>query len=161
MRLVNTKTRTNAALVSSFVIALSSSGCAISPTVPKLRAISSEEKLMYAKLAIDAAREAGVPHDEFVKIIAHESAFRPDVRGAHGEYGLGQIKCETARGVGFTGDCSQLLHGIINLKYSARYYAIARKKCGNFEGALYLYNAGTASDCAGRNEYVRKVSALR
>jgi len=142
------------------VIALSSSGCAIAPTVPKLRAISAEEKMAYAKLAVDAAREVGVPHDEFVKIIAHESGFRPDVRGAHGEYGLGQIKCETARGVGFTGNCSQLLIGSINLKYSARYYAIARKKCGTFEGALYLYNAGTASSCAGRNEYVRKVSSL-
>ena len=160
MRLANTKTRTSAALVSSFAIALLSSACAIAPTVPKLRAISSEEKMAYAKLAVDAAREAGVPHDEFVKIIAHESGFRPDVRGAHGEYGLGQIKCPTARSVGFTGDCSQLLIGHINLKYSARYYAIARQKCGNFQGALYLYNAGTGGSCAGRNEYVWKVSSL-
>jgi len=127
----------------------------------QLRSITTEEKAMYALMAAKAAQKVGVPHEEFVRIIAHESGFKPWVRGAAGEYGLGQIKCATARSVGFTGDCSGLLVAETNLKYSARYYAIARQKCGNFEGALYLYNAGTASDCAGRNEYVRKVSALQ
>lgn len=161
MYLVNTKIRKNVALASCCVIAALSNACSGNVGTVQLRSITSEEKAMYALMAAKAAQEAGVPQEEFVRIIAHESGFKPWIRGAAGEYGLGQIKCTTARSVGFTGDCNGLLVAAANLKYSARYYAIARKKCGNFEDALYLYNAGTASDCAGRNEYVRKVSALQ
>lgn len=161
MRLVNTRIHKSAALASCCAIAFLSSACSVNVGTVQLRSITTEEKAMYALMAAKAAQEVGVPQKEFVRIIAHESGFKPWVRGAAGEYGLGQIKCATARSVGFTGDCSGLLVAETNLKYSARYYAIARQKCGNFEGALYLYNAGTASDCAGRNEYVRKVSALQ
>lgn len=140
------------------MIAVSLSGCAVNTQLPPFRNTSTAEKAVYVIMTNSAANEAGIPYEEFVRIIAVESSFNPTIRGAHGEYGLGQIKCETARSVGFTGDCANLFDATTNLRYSARYYAIARKKCGTFAGAVYLYNAGVGASCSGRNDYVERVT---
>jgi soluble lytic murein transglycosylase-like protein len=44
-----------------------------------------------------------------------------DRRGRAGEWGLGQIKCPTARKVGFAGSCGQLADAAINLRYAMAY----------------------------------------
>jgi soluble lytic murein transglycosylase-like protein len=76
-------------------------------------------------------------------IVHVESNGRPWVTGRHGEIGLMQIKCSTARSVGFRGDCRNLYSAAVNLKYGAAYLAIAVKRAGgNVCHAASLYNMG-------------------
>lgn len=92
-------------------------------------------------------------------IVKVESNYNPRVRGRHGEYGLGQIKCPTARSVGFKGECDQLFDPETNLEYSMRYLVKAlRKSNGNECHAATLYNAGLDRK-PGNSAYCRKVMA--
>ena len=76
-------------------------------------------------------------------IIKVESNYNPRMRGRHGEYGLGQIKCGTAKGVGFKGHCDQLYDPETNLEYSFRYLKKALERVdGNQCFAASLYNTG-------------------
>lgn len=79
-------------------------------------------------------------------IVKVESNFNPRLRGSAGEYGLGQIKCGTARDVGFKGKCSQLYDPETNLEYSFRYMKVALEKAdGNLCHAATLYNQGVGN----------------
>lgn len=85
----------------------------------------------------------GVPRNIAHAVIRMESGYRPHLRGAAGEYGLGQIMCQTVRGEGFRGDCSQLLDPETNLNFSMSYLAKALAKGGgNLCVGLTFYNAG-------------------
>lgn len=76
-------------------------------------------------------------------IIKVESNYNPRMRGRHGEYGLGQIKCGTAKGVGFKGYCDQLYDPETNLEYSIRYLKKAlERNNGNECFAAAQYNTG-------------------
>ena len=76
-------------------------------------------------------------------IIKVESNYNPRMRGRHGEYGLGQIKCQTAKSVGFKGYCDQLYDPETNLEYSLRYLKKALERVnGNQCYAASLYNTG-------------------
>lgn len=80
------------------------------------------------------------------QIIHYESRGNPKARGKAGEYGLMQIKCQTARGVGFKGKCSRLLIPEVNIKYGTLYYKLALKRArGNVCHALTLYNRGVGA----------------
>lgn len=48
------------------------------------------------------ARAAGVPVSTALAVVHQESGFRPHVTGGAGEIGLMQLKCQTARGMGFS-----------------------------------------------------------
>lgn len=101
----------------------------------------------------------GVPRNIAHAVIRMESGYRPHLRGAAGEYGLGQIMCQTARGEGFRGDCSQLLDPETNLNFSMSYLAKALAKGGgNLCVGLTNYNAGihTRPHC---NAYGQRVIA--
>lgn len=99
----------------------------------------------------------GVPAWFAVRIAYVESSHRPHVRGPAGEYGLFQLKCSTARGLGFTGGCGQLLDARTNIKYGLKHLqqAIRRSK-GNLKLAASKHNGGL-----GRRslvpKYVRRV----
>ncbi|MGU9981523.1 transglycosylase SLT domain-containing protein [Phreatobacter sp. HK31-P] len=58
-------------------------------------------------------------------VVLLESNYRPSVRGAAGEYGLTQIKCPTARGIGFRGACSALLDPATNLHWGLTHLRLA------------------------------------
>ena len=76
-------------------------------------------------------------------IVKVESNYNPRMRGKAGEYGLGQIKCQTARSVGFKQDCDQLYDPETNLEYSYRYLKKAIERThGNNCFAASLYNTG-------------------
>ena len=51
----------------------------------------------------------GVPTWFALRIAKIESGYNPHARGSHGELGVFQIKCQTARGIGYQGACSGLL----------------------------------------------------
>ncbi len=85
----------------------------------------------------------GVPTWFALRIAKIESGYNPSVRGAAGEYGVFQMKCATARGVGFRGDCGQLLHAATNVKYGLIHLSIAVKTSrGNLKLAASKHNGG-------------------
>lgn len=96
-----------------------------------------------SRIVARKATEHNIPVAFALGLVKVESNFNPKIRGAAGEYGLGQIKCQTAREVGFKGNCKELLDTETNLEYSFRYLNKALEKTdGNLCYAATLYNAG-------------------
>lgn len=83
------------------------------------------------------ARKAGVPVSTALAVVRQESGFRPHVTGAAGEIGLMQLKCQTARGMGFSGSCKALYNPDTNLRYGMKYLRKALNR-----GSVAYYNAG-------------------
>ena len=83
------------------------------------------------------ARAAGVPVSTALAIVHQESGFRPHVTGGAGEIGLMQLKCQTARGMGFSGSCKALYDPDTNLRFGMKYLKAALKR-----GSVGYYNAG-------------------
>jgi len=79
-------------------------------------------------------------------IIEVESMGNPNAIGAAGEFGLMQLKCATARQVGFEGECKVLNDPKLNIFYGTKYirWQWARYK-GDLRKVISAYNAGTAT----------------
>lgn len=75
-------------------------------------------------------------------IIRSESRYRPHVTGRAGEIGLGQIKCASARGLGYSGTCRALYDPATNLTWSMRYLRAALDRGGEGCAGVSLYNLG-------------------
>lgn len=103
-----------------------------------------------------AAAAAGVPLAIAHAVIRQESGYQPRIRGAAGEYGLGQIMCGTARGVGFVGNCAALLDPTTNARYSMQYLALAIRKGGGGCAGVSYYQSGLAGPprCSGYGRQV-------
>jgi soluble lytic murein transglycosylase-like protein len=85
----------------------------------------------------------GVPTWFALRIAKIESGYNPSVRGKAGEYGVFQLKCATARGVGFRGNCGQLLNAATNVRYGLKHLSIAvRTSHGNLKLAASKHNGG-------------------
>lgn len=85
----------------------------------------------------------GVPTWFALRIAKIESGYNPSVRGKAGEYGVFQLKCATARGVGFRGNCAQLLTASTNVKFGLKHLSIAvRSSHGNLKLAASKHNGG-------------------
>lgn len=78
-----------------------------------------------------------MPIDTALAVVLQESSFRPNVTGAAGEIGLMQLKCQTARGIGYKGTCRDLYDPDTNLHYGLRYLRKALNR-----GSVAYYNAG-------------------
>lgn len=109
-------------------------------------------------LVDQAAVAAGIPAAIAHAVIAQESGYRPALRGAAGEWGLGQIKCRTAHGVGFRGACGQLADPATNLRFSFAYLrqALALGGAGCVGVSLYQSGLGGRRGCS---SYGRRVMA--
>jgi soluble lytic murein transglycosylase-like protein len=83
------------------------------------------------------ARAAGVPVATALAVVRQESGFRPHVTGSAGEIGLMQLKCATARGIGYKGSCKGLYNPDTNLRIGMRYLRKALNR-----GSVGYYNAG-------------------
>ncbi|MES2671641.1 MAG: lytic transglycosylase domain-containing protein [Pseudomonadota bacterium] len=105
-----------------------------------------------------AAFAAGVPQHLAHAVIRQESNYNPHLRGRAGEWGIGQIKCATARSVGFAGACSQLADAATNLRYSMKYLRLALDRGGSGCAGVSLYQRGIygRASCSG---YGRQVMA--
>jgi soluble lytic murein transglycosylase-like protein len=116
------------------------------------------QRAAMASLVDSAAAGAGVPSAIARAVIRHESNFNPNTTGRAGEIGLGQIKCQTARGVGFTGSCSMLYDPQTNLRFSMAYLRIALDRGGSGCSGVALYQRGVygRASCSG---YGRAVMA--
>ena len=85
----------------------------------------------------------GVPTWFALRIAKVESNYNPNVRGAAGEYGVFQMKCATARGVGFKGNCAGLLNASTNVQYGLKHLSAAVKMSrGNLKMAASKHNGG-------------------
>lgn len=85
----------------------------------------------------------GVPTWFALRIAHVESNYKPHVRGAAGEYGVYQLKCATAKGIGFSGNCSELLDARTNVKWGLKHLSLAiGKSRGNLKLAASKHNGG-------------------
>jgi soluble lytic murein transglycosylase-like protein len=85
----------------------------------------------------------GVPTWFALRIAKIESGYNPRARGAAGEYGVFQLKCATARGVGFRGNCAGLLNASTNIRYGLKHLSLAvRSSHGNLKLAASKHNGG-------------------
>lgn len=93
-------------------------------------------QVILAKIHVHA-EGADVPIDTALAVVLQESSFRPNVTGAAGEIGLMQLKCQTARGIGYKGTCDDLYDPDTNLHFGLRYLRKALNR-----GSVAYYNAG-------------------
>jgi soluble lytic murein transglycosylase-like protein len=124
-----------------------------------LVALTSPVRADYLHLLVDsAAFAAGVPARIAHAVIRQESNYNPRMRGAAGEWGIGQIKCRTARSVGFAGHCGQLADAAINLRFSMAYLRLALNRGGYGCAGVSLYQRGI-SGLKSCSAYGRQVMA--
>lgn len=126
------------------MIAVMLGGCATnveSNNIVASTAVASANKEIVSLVSFKAV-EHNIPVKLAHAIIHVESRHHPHVRHA-GHYGLGQINCGTAKGIGFKGDCKALLNPDINLTYSFKYLRMALDIANNNEcHAATLYQGG-------------------
>ena len=85
----------------------------------------------------------GVPTWFALRIAQIESGYNPRARGAAGEYGVFQLKCATARGIGFRGPCGNLLNASTNIQFGLKHLSLAvRGSHGNLRLAASKHNGG-------------------
>ena len=102
------------------------------------------------------APKYGVPVWFALRIAKVESGYNPNTRGAAGEYGVYQMKCATAKGIGFSGNCSQLLNASTNVEYGLKHLQMAMKLSnGNLKMAASKHNGGL-----GRKNLVHRYVAM-
>jgi soluble lytic murein transglycosylase-like protein len=98
----------------------------------------------------------GVPTWFALRIAKIESGFNPRVRGAAGEIGVYQMKCSTARHIGFRGSCRALYNASTNVYWGLRHLSMAVKSSrGNLRLAASKHNGGL-----GRRTIVRRYVSL-
>jgi soluble lytic murein transglycosylase-like protein len=89
------------------------------------------------------APSQGVPAWFALRIAHVESNYNAHMRGSAGEYGVFQMKCATAKDIGFRGNCSQLLDARTNIHWGLRHLALAiGKSDGNLRLAASKHNGG-------------------
>ena len=85
----------------------------------------------------------GVPTWFALRIAKIESGYNPLVTGGAGEIGVFQLKCQTARGIGYSGSCSGLYNASTNVRYGLKYLSLAVKSAhGNMRLAASKHNGG-------------------
>ena len=91
----------------------------------------------------DMAPRFGVPTWFALRIAKVESGYNPNTRGAAGEYGVYQLKCATAKDIGFHGNCSELLNASTNVQVGLKHLQMAVKLShGNLRLAASKHNGG-------------------
>ncbi len=89
------------------------------------------------------APRSGVPTWFALKIAKVESGYNPLVTGGEGEIGVFQMKCQTARGIGYSGSCSGLYNPATNVHWGLRHLSMAVKASrGNLRLAASMHNGG-------------------
>ena len=110
------------------------------------RALSAgpQESRYHDQIARHAA-EQGIPVSLADAVVRIESRYNASVVHA-GNYGLMQIRPQTARGIGFSGSPSALLDPDTNLRYGMKYLAMAYHDAhGDTCRTLMRYQSGIAT----------------
>jgi soluble lytic murein transglycosylase-like protein len=121
-------------MISRLVLACAAFGCSLPAIASDLTTINS--------LVTHHARTHGIPEALVHKVIRRESGYNPRAL-SRGNFGLMQIRYDTARGMGYRGSPSGLLDANTNLTYAVPYLANAyRVAGGNADRAVALYASG-------------------
>jgi len=72
----------------------------------------------------------------------HSIPLETEIEGQRTSYGLMQMKCSTARYLGFTGVCQKLFNAALNLKYGVKYLAYLKRRYGSDLYMISSYNQG-------------------
>ncbi len=105
-------------------------------------AVSSRGGSVVAMIKSMAPRY-GVPTWFALRIAKVESGYNPNARGSAGELGVFQMKCATARGIGYRGNCSGLLDASTGVTYGLKHLSLAlRSSGGNLKLAASKHNGG-------------------
>jgi hypothetical protein len=99
--------------------------------------LTDEQSETFATAILRSSIQNGVDPRLVVAVIACESSFRPDAVGKKGEIGLGQLKPETAAGLGV-----DPYDPVQNIDGCVRYLRQQLDRFGSLELALAAYNAG-------------------
>lgn len=96
----------------------------------------------YQSMVESHAAANGLPPALVHRVIMRESRYNPRAV-SRGNYGMMQIKLQTARGLGYTGTAQGLLDPETNLTYAVKYLAGAyRAAGGNHDRAVRYYASG-------------------
>jgi soluble lytic murein transglycosylase-like protein len=97
----------------------------------------------------------GVPTWFALRIAKIESGYNANARGSHGELGVFQMKCQTAKGIGYRGSCNGLLNARTGVEVGLKHLSLAIKSSGgNLKLAASKHNGGL-----GRKTLVKKYVA--
>jgi soluble lytic murein transglycosylase-like protein len=106
-------------------------------------AISGANDMRVAAIIREMAPSYGVPTWFALRIANVESGFNPYARGRAGEIGVYQLKCQTARGMGFSGDCEALTDARTNVQWGLKHLSLAiASSGGNLRLAASKHNGG-------------------
>jgi soluble lytic murein transglycosylase-like protein len=101
----------------------------------------------------------------FVDAVIHvESRGNARAVGRHGELGLGQLKLQTARGMGYRGNRAGLFDPKVNRHYTERYLDMALKRAGGrlcHAASLYNMGLGARPRCTAYGKRVVSVMGRR
>jgi soluble lytic murein transglycosylase-like protein len=119
---------------------------------PKKRLVAKQalptnggSKVEVTEIIREMAPSYGVPTWFALRIANVESSYNPYARGRAGEIGVYQLKCQTARGMGFEGDCSGLADARTNVRWGLKHLSLAiASSGGNLRLAASKHNAGLA-----------------
>lgn len=96
-----------------------------------------------AQIIREMAPSYGVPTWFALRIANVESGYNPYARGRAGEIGVYQLKCQTAKGIGFSGNCSQLTDARTNVQWGLKHLSLAIESSGgNLKLAASKHNGG-------------------
>lgn len=122
--------------------------------------VKAEDITTIQQLIQKQAIAHNVPYKFADAIIRVESRYNPKVRGAKGEYGLGQILCSTARGLGYNKKCDGLKDPETNLEYTMLYVREALDTSENdLCYAAAIYSSGSDYRPKKPTHYCRLVMA--
>lgn len=105
--------------------------------------IDGQRDIEVTQIIRDMAPAYGVPTWFALRIANVESGYNPYARGRAGEIGIYQLKCQTARGMGFEGDCSGLTDARTNVRWGLKHLSLAiASSGGNLRLAASKHNGG-------------------
>jgi soluble lytic murein transglycosylase-like protein len=107
-----------------------------------LRAVEANDEHVIAVIR-EMAPSYGVPTWFALRIANVESGYNPYARGRAGEIGIYQLKCDTARVIGFEGDCSALTDVRTNVHWGLKHLSLAiQSSGGDLQLAASKHNGG-------------------
>jgi soluble lytic murein transglycosylase-like protein len=113
------------------------------PHAAAARGASAATQASVAAMIESMAPSYGVPTWFALRIAKVESGFNPAARGTHGELGVFQMKCATARGIGYRGSCDGLLDARTGVDVGLKHLALAiQSSGGNLQLAASKHNGG-------------------
>jgi soluble lytic murein transglycosylase-like protein len=112
------------------------------PSLAPRRTAAPLGRSAYDAMVARHAAAHGVPESLVHRVIMRESRYRPSAV-SKGNYGIMQIRLQTARAMGYRGNAQGLLDADTNMTYAVKYLAGAyRAARGNPDGAIRKYASG-------------------